>query len=297
MIEITARILLAGVLGGAALAKLASPASSQAALGTFGFGEGPLRRVSWLALVIAELGLAAGVAAGLDAAAFLAAALMAMFAALVLAALLQGRTGAPCACFGSRSKVGWPSLVRNLALAAGFAALPSLPSSDPSTDEWLGLGLALALLACAGLGVAVFALAREVGLLRLQLGPQSALEIPDEGPPLGERSDLVERFAFSRDAELGVAVFTSPGCHVCRSLEPSIQVLAGDPLLEVRVFDEGEDAETWRELEVPGSPYAVALSPEGTVLAKGTFNTLGQLESVVATAFRRRNETAVIPGA
>jgi hypothetical protein len=297
MIEIFVRLLLAGALGGAALAKLASPASSQAALATFGFGEGPARRFAWVALIAAELALAAGVAAGLDAASYLAAALMAMFAALVLGALIQGRAGAPCACFGSRSKVGWPSLARNLVLAAGFAVLPSLPSSELSTDQWLGLGLGLALLACAGLGVAVFALAREVGLLRLQLGPQSALEIPDEGPPVGERSDLAGRFAFGRDAELGLAVFTSPGCHICQALEPSIEVLASDPLLELEVFEEGRDAGVWRSLDIPGSPFAIAVSPEGTVLAKGTFNSLGQLESVVATAFRRRGEAAVIQGA
>ena len=63
------------------------------------------------------------------------------------------------------------------------------------------------------------------------------------------------------------------------------------------MFEEGRDADVWERLAVPGSPYAVALSPEGTVLAKGTFNTLGQLESVVATAFRRRDEAAVMPGA
>jgi len=43
-------------------------------------------------------------------------------------------------------------------------------------------------------------------------------------------------------------------------------------------------------LDVPGSPYAVALGRDGTVLAKGTFNSLAQLESVVATAMRRRQE-------
>ena len=46
----------------------------------------------------------------------------------------------------------------------------------------------------------------------------------------------------------------------------------------------------WRELEIPGSPYAVALDLDGTVLAKGTFNNLAQLESVLATAERRRAE-------
>jgi hypothetical protein len=233
---------------------------------------------------------------GIDAAAYLAAALMAMFAALVLSALVQGRAGAPCACFGSRSKVGWPSLARNVLLAAGFAALPSLPSSELTTDQWLGLGLGAALLACAGLAVAVFALAREVGMLRLQLGPQSALEIPEEGPALGTRIELPPGLSVPDDG-LGLAVFTSEGCHVCRSLDPALEVMRRDPVIGLAVFDEAVDAEVWRGLEIPGSPFALALAPEGTVLAKGAFNTLGQLESVLATAERRRMEAAAIPGA
>ena len=40
--------------------------------------------------------------------------------------------------------------------------------------------------------------------------------------------------------------------------------------------------------DVPGSPFAVAIGGDGTVLAKGTFNTGAQLESVLATAERRR---------
>ncbi|MBM3667370.1 MAG: hypothetical protein FJW90_07815, partial [Actinobacteria bacterium] len=125
MIELALRLLLAGLLGGAALAKLASPASSQAALSTFGFGDGPLRRLAWATLLLAELGLALGVAAGSDRAAYAAAALMAMFAALLVSALLRGRAGAPCACFGARSRVTPRAVARNLVLAAGFAVLPS----------------------------------------------------------------------------------------------------------------------------------------------------------------------------
>ncbi len=47
------------------------------------------------------------------------------------------------------------------------------------------------------------------------------------------------------------------------------------------------EADLWRGLGIPGSPFAVALDREGAVLAKGTFNNLAQLESVVATAERR----------
>lgn len=289
MIELVFRLLLAGVLGGAALAKIASPASSQASLATFGFGEGALRRLAWGVLVATELGLAIGVGAGSDGAAYAAAALMAMFALLLISALMQGRAGAPCACFGARSRVTRLAVLRNLALAAGFALLPSLPQTDLSSDQWLGLGLAVALVACAGLGVAVLALAREVGMLRLQLGTQGALEIAGEGPDLGTEAPALAAPGLRPDV-LGLAIFTSPGCHLCQTLEPAIQSLRAEPDLVVRIFDENYQAEQWSALEVPGSPFAIAHEPDGTVLAKGTFNSLAQLESVAATAERRRAE-------
>lgn len=297
MIEIVTRLALAGMLGVSALAKLAAPASSQAALGTFGFGEGPMRRVAWGTLLTSELTLAVGVGAGLDGAAYAAAGLMVMFAAVLGNAIMRGRAGAPCACFGARSRVSGTAIVRNVALAAAFAALPSLPSAGLTTDEWLGLGLGAALLACAGLVVVVLALFREVGMLRLALAPQSALEIPDEGPPLGERIHLPVPLRIGAVHQLGLAVFTSSGCHACRALEPAIASLANEPDLAVETFEESRDAGAWADFGVPGSPYAVALGRDGTVLAKGTFNNLAQLESVIATAERRAEVPAVIPGA
>ena len=283
-------MILGGVLAGAALAKLASPGSSRAALATFGVEDRRAQAVVWAALIATELALAAGVIAGLDGAAWLAAVLMATFAATMVSAIMRGRAGAPCACFGARSTVGWRGVARNLLLAGAFAALPFLPSESLSTDQWLGLGLAVALIVCAALAVAVLALAREVGMLRLRLGPAAALEIPEEGPPLGSRVELAGSFDLGPETELALAVFVSEGCHVCRALEPAVRSLAGDPVLAVETFEESEHRDRWDELAVPGSPYAVALSTDGTVLAKGTFNNLAQLESVAATAERRRAE-------
>ena len=124
-------------------------------------------------------------------------------------------------------------------------------------------------------------------MLRLQLGPQSALEIPEEGPPVGEPIGLAEA-AIAPGDQLGLYVFVSEGCSVCKALEPSLQALERDPIVGLRVLDEERDAAIWRRLGVPGSPYAIAVSPEGTVLAKGSFNNLMQLESVLGTAERRR---------
>jgi hypothetical protein len=294
VLEVAARLILGALLAGAALAKLASPGSSRAALATFGVSHPGAQLGVWASVVATELVLAAGVFAGLDAAMVCAAALMATFAALMVGAILRGQAGAPCACFGARSTVGWPQVARNLALAAAFAALPFLPEGDLSTDEWLGLGLAVALLACAGLAVAVLALAREVGMLRLRLGPEGALEIAEEGPPLGSRSRVIERFAAKPGAELALAVFTSEGCRVCTALEPAVESLARDPVLAVATFEEKTEAGVWEALEIPGSPFAVALDLSGTVLAKGTFNNLAQLESVLGAAERRRADRQVL---
>jgi hypothetical protein len=129
-------------------------------------------------------------------------------------------------------------------------------------------------------------------MLRLRLGPDSALEIPEEGPELGERSGLIERFSPEPGVELALAVFVSEGCRACQSLEPAIASLAGEPTIAVETFAEGADGEAWREARVPGSPFAVALALDGTVLAKGTFNNLAQLESVLGTAERRRSAIA-----
>src|SRR5207253_1953931 len=131
----------------------------------------------------------------------------------------------------------------------------------PCTETWLGIGLAVALGAVAALGVGLVALAREVGELRLAIAPQAALSIAEEGPELGSHVRVIDRF--SRDAPLAVAVFTSPGCALCRALEPSLRLVASDPEVELEIFDEQSDPAAWDELAVPGSPYAVVLSADG----------------------------------
>lgn len=287
-------MVLGAVLVGSSAAKLATPGTSRAALSTFGFTGSRTQGVVWAALIATELLLAVGVVAGSDAAAVLAAGLMALFAATMAGAMLRGHAGAPCACFGAHSTVSGAAIARNLLLAAGFAGLPFLPEEELSTDEWLGIGLALALLACGALALAMLALGREVGMLRLRLGPTGALEVSGEGPALGARVDLVDRFHPGPEVEFALAVFTSRACRVCDALEPALVSLARDPLLELHRFDEHEDAEVWEELRIPGSPFALALDLDGHVLAKGTFNNLAQLESVLAAAERRRRERDLV---
>jgi len=278
------RFVLAGVLLLAALAKARSGSAGREALRSYGLSGAGTRAATWAATIAVEVGLALALAAGVPWAAAGAAGLFAAFALLLAVAVARGLTGKPCGCFGASSRIGWPAVGRAALLAAGFAVVALAPDYEPSTEGWLAVGLVAALAGVAALAVAVVALARELGELRLGLGPQSALSLDHEGPELGGRVALIERF--DRSAPLAVAVFTSPGCHLCQALTPSLQLLANDPEVELLTFDEEADPEAWEALAVPGSPYAVVLGADGEVLAKGTFNSLLQLESLLAHASR-----------
>ena len=285
MLHVVLRCALAAVLLAAAGAKLARREESSAALRS-------LARVPLWLVVGIEAVLAVGVVAGLDWFAVAAAFFFAAGAGFLLRALRSGRAGAPCGCFGARSRVSGLAVARAGALALAFAALPSVPRGSLSTDTWLTVGLSVALVLVAALGVAVLALAREVGMLRLTLGPQSALEIPEEGPPRGADSGLLGFFDPRPGATLRLAVFSSEGCSLCQRLAPSVEFLARDPHVSLAELDEVEHAEHWERLGIPGSPYALVLDPTGRVVSKGTFNSLGQLESLPAGAERRMAEPA-----
>ena len=283
MLPAIASLILGALLVGSAGLKLADEKGTRAALSTYGI-TGRSAIPVWVALVTLELALGVAVGAGVEAAAWGAAALCCVFAAGQAAVIASGRAGAPCACFGARGRVGRGSLARVSLLAIAFAVLPQLDRRSLSTDEWLALGLGAALLGIVALGVAVLALARELGSLRAVLQPAGALEIPEEGPELGGRSELMS----VEPGRLGLAVFTSEGCRMCRELEPAVAAVGRDPLVSLRTFDEVRDAHAWESAGIPGSPFAVALDADGTVLAKGTFNSARQLESVLAAAERRR---------
>jgi hypothetical protein len=284
-------IWLAAFLALAAALKAWRSEQTGSALATYGL-TGPIaqRGAVW-ALVSVELALAGALVAGAGWASLAAAGLFVVFTASTSAALLAGREGRLCACFGSASRLSSSSPVRAAALALLAAALAAgwLPTGPSGYDRWLTLALSATLAAVVAIALAVFALAREVGVLRLAASGRGALEIPEEGPQVGSLQPWAETLHAGTRATLRLAIFTSEGCPLCHQLAPAVAHVAADPLLAVRVFDEVADSAVWAEAAIPGSPFAVVLSLEGVALAKGTYNSLAQLESVVSTGrFRER---------
>jgi Methylamine utilisation protein MauE len=265
------------------------------ALATYGISQARLQLSMAWALIAVELGLAAALIAQAPGAAEAAAGLFLAFASLTSAALLAGRRGQPCACFGSASRLSWTSPLRALALAAAAGVVASgwLPVAPSGYDRWLTIGLAVSLAAVAAVAVAILALAREVGVLRLQTSSQGALEIEDEGPSVGASQPWAAAVPTSPRALMKLAIFTSDGCPLCHRVAPAVSHVAADPLVAVGIFHELADAPIWTQAAVPGSPYAVALDLEGVALAKGTFNNLAQLESILATARARERTVSV----
>jgi methylamine dehydrogenase accessory protein MauD len=165
--------------------------------------------------------------------------------------------------------------------------------------------------------VVVVALARQIGTLHLRLGPRGALEMDDEGPPLGEApppfdaTDVDGRaVTIGGPAEAQVLMFVSPGCMLCEQVIPSLGALAGSNDFAPYVVTDVDDTEarlTYASkrlsapvvaapalaaaYEVPGTPYVVVLDDYGIVRAKGTVNNLEQVEGLVETG-RARSHSA-----
>ena len=179
---------------------------------------------------------------------------------------------------------------------------------------WLASYLVLWAMVIA-LAVLVLALARQIGTLHLRLGPRGALELDEEGPPLGEAPEAVDRrdlrgqpVAVGGPGEPQLLLFVAPNCPVCREVLPSLPVASRAGGMDARVVidsatGEAADApirsddipavvapDVARAYRIPGTPYAVVLDRLGVVRAKGTVNNLEQLEGLIDTGRRRLEE-------
>ena len=216
-----------------------------------------------------------------------AAAVLGLTFALVIArAWARGSTRLRCGCLGGGDeRPAWLLLLRALGVAALGLAVARPPA--PTLTTVLVAVVAVLVVVVAGLAVAVAALARQVGVLHLRLGPGLPLELPAEGPPVGEAAPPLDGLPASGEA---LVVFGSDACPLCRRLEPGLRALAADGL-PVRLVDEVREAGAIARWNVPGLPFAVHVVG-GIVTAKGTVNSLEQVESLLGTGMERMTRAA-----
>jgi hypothetical protein len=242
------------------------------------------------ALVAAEATIGALLVAGVRGAAYAALALGGVFVVALAHARFRGVRRLRCGCFGAREGRTTLLLLRALAFT-GLAALAAfgggLGLGRPSRDAVVLFTLALLAAAVVVLALLVLALYRQVGVLTLRLGPRVALEIDEEGPAVGAPAPALDRLAHAGDE---LVVFFSASCRVCRQLAPGVAALAREGV-PVRVVEEAEEEDAFERWNVPGTPFAVHLV-DGTVAAKGTVNTLEEVDGLLAAGARRAHAIA-----
>jgi uncharacterized membrane protein YphA (DoxX/SURF4 family) len=292
-----ARLVLAGVLAVAAVAKIRDAGATRRAITDFG-GPSALAPalsvlVPLLELSIAVLLLPVATAAWAAVAALV---LLALFTAAIAVNLSRGRAPS-CNCFGafSRRPVGPQTLVRNGVLMA-LAAFVAVAGWDDAGDS---LGHRLRTLPEAGWVGLLFAAAFVVSIVSMAwLGrpARRAGADDDDGPTglvpgtpaPGFRAEAVDGGARSLD-ELRrpglptLLVFADPHCRSCAALLPEVarwqRELAGE--LTVAVVAAGERGDVRAEAGRHGL-HTVLLQPERNV--SDAYRILGTPAAVVVGA-------------
>lgn len=168
-------------------------------------------------------------------------------------------------------------------------------------------------IAVIALGVVVFALTRQIGVLYERVAPAGALMI-DKGPAIGQRPPVFElRDLAGRVVKIGgiaasrrstLLFFLSSTCPVCKQLLPVVRSLAVSERDRVELVlasdgDAGEMTRFWQEqnlqalpfvlsrelgmtFQIGKLPYAVLLDEDGAVRAKGLINSREHLESLIS---------------
>jgi methylamine dehydrogenase accessory protein MauD len=161
-----------------------------------------------------------------------------------------------------------------------------------------------------GLGLALLALARQVGVLHVRLAPAGAL-LSGKGPVVGEPAPVLDvTTIYGAPLAIGKALargrmqlllFVSPSCPLCKDLIPIARnfaraekldiVFVGDDALEeqhamiARMDISGlpfvNGPIVGRTFHVDRLPHAVLIGDGGTVLSKGLVNSREHLESLV----------------
>lgn len=285
-LDLIARLVVAAVLLWAGLSKLA--ARDPGVLAPYGVPP-RLRRLAYSALAGAELAVGALLLAEAPGAPLAALGLGAIFVIGLAVVRARGIARLDCGCFGARERSTDFLLLRAAlftALAA-FGAFAGLDVGTPSREALFGGALGVLALAVLALGALVLALYRQVGVLTMRLGPGVALELAEEGPPIGEAAPGLDGLG-GVGPEL-VAFFSS-NCRLCRELAPGVRALEREGL-PVRTVYEDDESAVFERWAVPGTPFVVQVI-DGFVAAKGTVNSLEQLDGLLAVGAARMEHAA-----
>ena len=289
--ELALRLTLAVVFAWAGIAKLATLNRFAMVLGTHGVPRSA-RRPGAVLLATAEIVIGALLGAGvaLRPTAIAAAGLSALFALALVRTRLRGNTRSTCGCFGGRRATNTNLLViRGGMIAAASALLASGVAnvSGPRPETLRSAVLAVLGILVIGLALAVVALFRQVGVLSLRLTPQTALELLDEGPAIGEPAPMLPEL--TRMGQELVA-FVSLNCKMCLDVLPGLRALDRDTL-PVHWVREDTEEEVFADWAVPGTPYVVYIV-DGVVRSKGLVNTLEQIDWVLDQGAERQRIAA-----
>lgn len=164
-------------------------------------------------------------------------------------------------------------------------------------------------LAVLVLGLLVWALSRQVGVLFERVAPMGAL-VTDAGPAVGQPSPIFDLTGLQSEqlviggpqAQPTLLFFLAPTCPVCKKLIPILKNVARDEARALRVVlasdGEGDHLQFMRDqglqalpyvlstelgmsYRVSRLPYAVLMDRQGTVRAKGLVNSREQLDSLL----------------
>jgi methylamine dehydrogenase accessory protein MauD len=168
----------------------------------------------------------------------------------------------------------------------------------------------LSWLVILGLGLALLALARQVGVLHVRLAPAGAL-MTGKGPVVGEPAPVLDAvtldgaaLAIGKPLAKGrnqLLLFVSPHCPLCKDLISIAKNFARTERLDIVFVGDDEVSEqramvarldmdglpfvnssiVGRTFHVDRLPHAVLIGEDGTVLSKGLVNSREHLESLV----------------
>jgi uncharacterized membrane protein YphA (DoxX/SURF4 family) len=276
-LDLIARLFVAAALLWAGVSKLLSRDSSF--LAPYGV-PARWRGAALAALTGIELATGVLLFAGVRAAAFAAVVLGAVFVAALASVRARGVRRLRCGCFGAKERSTDLLLGRAVLFTgiAAFGAFADVEVGRPSSD-------AIVFAALVVLGLAVLALAaldRQVGVLTMRLGPGVALELAEEGPPVGDVAPELD--GLNRVGEELIAFF-SADCRLCRAIAPGVRAFEREGM-PVRTVYEHEEPFVFERWSVPGTPFLVHVV-DGFVAAKGTVNSLEQLDGLVALGSAR----------